>query len=143
MKPQAELMRFEVTFQDGEVVEGRPLGALDTGWNDLPEKPIEKLSYTNPYGDRIALQGYREYNHMVECVQHIGGRPHVTDIYLMGAGRGGDAAGEKVVVYKLTALQKSEDDHVRAGDLSVRVHKRGQEYLGSETWGWRKGVDPQ
>ncbi len=142
-------MRFVVTFEDGEVAEGRPLGSVDTGWNDLPDKPIKKLSYTNPYGDMIVLRGYREYNHMVECVQHMGGRPHVTDVYLMGAsgnGQPGNAAagGDKegdVVVYRLTAFQKSDGDPVQAGDVSVRVHKRGQEYLGSETWGWRKGVE--
>ncbi|MEK7368519.1 MAG: hypothetical protein AABZ62_02540 [Planctomycetota bacterium] len=140
MKPEAELMRFVVTFQDGGVAEGSPLGSLDTGWNNLPDKPIEKLAYTNPYGDQIVLQGYREYNHMVECVQHIGGRPHVTDVYLMGAGRsGGD---DTVVVYKLTAFQKSDNDPFQAGDVSVRVHLRGQEYLGSETWGWRRGIHP-
>ncbi len=131
-------MRFVVTFQDGELVEGATLGSLDTGWNDLPDKPIEKLAYTNPYGDRIVLQGYREYNHMIECVQRIGGRPHVTDVYLMGAGRNGD--DDNVVVYKLTAFQKSDDDTLRVGDVSVSVKKRGEEYLGSETWGWRKGV---
>ena len=139
MKPQAELMRFVVTFQDGEVTEGKPLGALDTGWNDLPDRPIRSLAYVNPYGDRIVLQGYREYNHMVECVQRVGGRPHVTDIYLMGfLHKDGE---DKVVVYKVTAFQRSDDDTLHAGDVIVRTYPRGKEYLDSETWGWRKGVE--
>ncbi|MCP4364050.1 MAG: hypothetical protein GY800_01950 [Planctomycetes bacterium] len=148
MKPQAELMRFVVTLdggqggkdgKDGEVIEGKPLGSLDTGWNDLPESPIRSLAYTNPYGDQILLQGYREYNHMVECVQHVGGRPYVTDVYLMGAVREDDK--DKVIVYKITAFQKTDDDTVHAGDVSVRVYPRGKEYLGSETWGWRRGIE--
>ncbi len=157
MKPQAELMRFVVTLEDeedggdGEVIDGKPLGSLDTGWNDLPDRPIRSLAYTNPYGDRIVLQGYREYNHMVECVQHVGGRPYVTDVYLMGAvreeGEGGNNGEEgndgkdKVIVYKITAFQKTDDDTLHAGDVSVRVYPRGKEYLGSETWGWRRGVE--
>ncbi len=146
MKPQAELMRFVVTFQDGEVAEGKPLGALDTGWNDLPERPIRSLAYTNPYGDRIVLQGYREYNHMVECVQRVGGRPHVTDVYLMGTVRGGEGeegndGKDKVIVYKITSFQSSDDDTLHAGDVTVRAYPRGKEYLDSETWGWRKGVE--
>ncbi|MFQ5863243.1 MAG: hypothetical protein ACE5IC_09010 [Candidatus Brocadiales bacterium] len=140
MKPQAELMRFVVTFQDGEVVEGAPLGSLDTGWNNLPDKPIERLAYTNPYGDQIVLQDYQEYNHMIECVQHMGGRPYVTDIYLMGSRR--NIEDDKVVVYKLTAFQKSDDGFPLVGDVNVRVHPRGKEYLGSETWGWRRGISP-
>lgn len=139
MKPQADLMRFVVTFQDGEVTEGAPLGSTDTGWNGLPDKPIEKLAYTNPYGDQIVLQGYQEYNHMIECVQHIGGRPYVTDIYLMGSRQSSE--GDKVVVYKLTAFQKSDDDSPQAGDVNIRVYPRRKEYFGSETWGWRKGVN--
>ncbi len=154
MKPQAELMRFTVTFdggenekdgKDGEAIEGKPLGSLDTGWNDLPDRPIRSLAYTNPYGDRVVLQGYREYNHMVECVQHVGGRPYVTDIYLMGAvrreGEEGNGDEDKVLVYKITAFQKTDDDTLHAGDVSVRVYPRGKEYLGSETWGWRRGVE--
>ncbi len=129
-----------VTFQDGEVVEGKPLGSPDTGWNDLPDKPIEKLAYTNPYGDQIVLQGYQEYNHMIECVQHVGGRPYVTDIYLMGSRHNGEDDEDRVVVYKLTAFQRSDDDSHQVGDLSVRVYPRGREYLSSETWGWRRGV---
>lgn len=138
MQPDNKLMRFVVHIAKEEglvkVYEGKPLGSLDTGWNELPDKPIMSLAYINPYGDRVVLSDYEEYNHMVECVQRIGGRPHVTDVYLMGA------KGDKVTVYKITAFQEAPDAPVQVGDVTVRVYPRGQEYLGSETWGWRKGI---
>lgn len=128
-------MHFIVHFEDGETVGGKPLGGLDTGWNSLPDKPISRLAYVNPFGDMIVLQGYEEYNHMVECLQPMGGRPYITDVYLMGArGQGG-----KVVVYRLRVFQGSKDDPLQVGDVTVRVCERGREYLDSETWGWRKG----
>lgn len=127
-------MHFIVHFEDGETVQGKSLGGLDTGWNSLPDKPISRLVYVNPFGDMIVLQGYEEYNHMVECLQPMGGRPYITDVYLMGARDG------LVTVYRLRAFQDTSQDAVRVGDVTVRVYPRGKEYLDSETWGWRRGL---
>lgn len=126
-------MHFMIHFEDGEIAIGKPLGSMDTGWNDLPEKPISKLAYMNPYGDLLVLQGYEEYNHMVECLQNMGQRPFIHEVYLMGA------KGGKVVVYRIRVFQKSAEDPIQVGDITVRVTERGKEYLDSETWGWRKG----
>ena len=59
--------------------------AFGTGWRDLPDKPIAKLSLVNPHGDLITLQGYEEYNFMVESLQALGMASYVSDAYLMGA----------------------------------------------------------
>ncbi|HHT9153623.1 MAG TPA: hypothetical protein ACFYEM_08870, partial [Candidatus Hypogeohydataceae bacterium YC40] len=95
MTPRADLMHFIVHFEDGEIAIGKRLGSLDTGWDYLQDKPISKLAYVNPYGDLIVLQGYEEYNHMVECVQDFGQKPRIYEVYLMGVRNG------KVVVYRL------------------------------------------
>ncbi len=134
MTPRADLMHFIVHFEDGEIAIGKPLGSLDTGWDYLPDKPISKLAYVNPYGDLIVLQGYEEYNHMVECVQDFGQKPRIYEVYLMGVRNG------KVVVYRLRTFQKTTEDSIQVGDLLVRVTERGKEYLDSPTWGWRKGI---
>lgn len=150
MTPRADLMHFVVYFEDGSVVQGNPLGSPDTGWNHLPDKPISKLAYINPYGDTIVLQGYQEYNHMLECLMPMGQRPYITDVYLMGAKACSEhsesacsehsESNAQVVVYRLNAFQKTPEDPIQVGDVSVRVCPRGREYLDSETWGWRKGA---
>jgi hypothetical protein len=134
-------MRFIAYLSNGKVMEGKALGTGDTGWRDLPDVPIERLSYVNPYGDTLTLQGYEEYNHMVECVMSVGGVPTIYEVYLMGA------KGGKVVVYRMAvtrrnelALNRSGSGLVQPGDVVVRVVDRGKEYLGTETRGWRKGI---
>ncbi len=134
MTPKPSLMHFIVHFEDGEVRMGKPLGLSDTGWNDLPNKPISRLAYMNPYCDLVVLQGYEEYNHVVDCIQPLGQRPQIHEVYIMGARQG------KVVVYRLQVSQKAMNDPLQLGDLTVRMTERGREYLGSKTWGWKKGV---
>lgn len=134
MQPKAELMHFVAYYEDGSMVPGKPLGSLDTGWQGLPDKPIAKLCYVNPYGDMIVLQGYEEYNQMVECMCMMGEGAKINDVLLMGAKNG------KVTVYRLRAFQRSKDDSPQVGDVTVRVCERGREYCDSESWGWRKGA---
>jgi hypothetical protein len=126
-------MRFIAHLCNGQVVEGKALGTGDTGWRDLPDVPIERLAYVNPYGDTMVLQGYEEYNHIVECVMSVGGVPTIYEVYLMGA------KGDKVVVYRMTVTFKNYA-FVQPGDVIVRVVDRGKEYLETETQGWRKGI---
>lgn len=169
------MIRFIAHFADGEVAEGRPFlnaecgvrsaefksafriphSAFGTGWRDLPDKPIARLSLVNPHGDLITLQGYEEYNFMVENVQALGVASYTTNVYAMGVRNG------KVTVYRVGAgscqrqirlgglapaqnvragVKPAPTNPVQVGDIMVKVTDRGKEYLGAETTGWRKGI---
>jgi len=159
------MIRFIAHFADGEVAEGRPFlnadcgvqnadlnstirnphSAFGTGWRDLPDKPIARLSLVNPHGDLITLQGYEEYNFMVENVQALGVASYTTNVYAMGVRNG------KVTVYRVGAglapaqnvragVKPAPTNPVQVGDIMVKVADRGKEYLGAETTGWRKGM---
>lgn len=119
-------MYFVAHFEN-EVVHGKLLGEPDTGWNGLPDKPIHKLEYVNPYGETIALEGYAEYNHFIEVIQQMGGKPYLAKIFLMGANNG------KVIVHEIML----DEEHL--GKLITRECARGTEYNGEPSWGWRKG----
>ncbi|OHB90353.1 MAG: hypothetical protein A3E19_02525 [Planctomycetes bacterium RIFCSPHIGHO2_12_FULL_52_36] len=127
-------IHFVVHFADGETVVGADLCVCptgNTGWRGLPDKSIAKLSLVNPHGDLLTLQGYEEYNFMVESLQALGQVSYMSDVYVMGARDG------KVVVYRMRASRKSLSDPVQVGDIMVKVADRGKEYLGAETTGWK------
>lgn len=131
-------IHFVVHFADGETVVGADLCVCptgNTGWRDLPDKPIARLSLVNPHGDLITLQGYEEYNFMVESLQALGMASYVSDVYLMGARDG------KVTSYRMRLMRRSLSDPLQVGDITARVMERGKEYLGAETTGWRKGSE--
>ena len=119
-------MHFIAYYED-EIIHGKPIGELGTGWNNLPDKPIRKLEYVNPYGDNIPLEGYAEYNHFVEVIQQMGGKPYLARIFIMGANN------SKVMVHEIML------DEAHLGHVITRECVRGTEYDGEPSWGWRKG----
>ncbi len=123
-------MYFVAYFKD-EVVHGKPLGKPDTGWNSLPGKPIHKFEYINPYGETIVLEGCAEYNHFVEVIQQMGGKPCLARIFLMGASNG------NVTVHEILL------DEAHLGHVITRECVRGTEYDGEPSWGWKKGSKVQ
>jgi hypothetical protein len=122
-------MHFIAYFEDEEVY-GKPLGEPDTGWNSLPDKPIHRLEYINPYGETIVLGGCAEYNHFIEVIQQMGGKPYLEKIFLMGASNG------NVEVHEIML----DEEHL--GQVITRECARGTEYNGEPSWGWRKGLTP-
>ncbi|HHT9124271.1 MAG TPA: hypothetical protein ACFYD6_00465 [Candidatus Brocadiia bacterium] len=119
-------MHFVAYFED-EVICGKPLGEPETGWNNLPDKPVYKLEYVNPYGNNVVLEGFEEYNHFIEVIQQMGGKPYLARIFLMGANNG------KVTVHEIML----DDAHL--GQVITKKCARGTEYDGEPSWGWRRG----
>lgn len=127
-------LRFIAHYRDDFVL-GNPLGHKDSLWTSLPDKPIEALEYTLPYGnDSIKLAGYEEYLHMVEARMFMGGSTIIEHVYLMGR------ISNRVVSYRITILQKTQTDRFKVGDITVRVLDKGKEYRGGMTTGWKTGV---
>ncbi len=124
-------MHFIAHYKD-EIVHGKPLGEPDTGWNNLTDKPIHKLEYVNPYGDNVVLEGCAEYNHFIEAIQQMGGKPYLTRVFLMGSGI--DAISCVCTVHEIML------DEAHLGQVVTKECKRGTEYNGEPSWGWRKGI---
>lgn len=120
-------MHFIAYFEDEEV-SGKSLGEPDTGWNNLPDKPICKLEYVNPYGETIVLDGYAEYNHFIEVIQQMGGKPFLARIFIMGTENG------SVKVHEIML------DEMHLGQVITKECARGTEYNGEPSWGWRRGI---
>ena len=126
-------LRFIAHYAD-ETVKGNPLGNKDSLWTSLPDKPIKALEYTLPHGkDSIKLSGYDEYLHMVEVCMPMGGNAAIEHVYLMGK------TGTTVVSYRITILQKTQNDRYKIGDITVRALESGKEYRGGATAGWLIG----
>lgn len=126
-------LRF-IAHYANETVQGNPLGNRDSLWTSLPDKPIHALEYTLPYGnDSIKLSGYEEYLHMVEVCMPMGGNAMIEHVYLMGK------IGNQVTSYRITILQKTQNDRYKIGDITVRVMEAGKEYRGGATTGWLIG----
>lgn len=127
-------LRF-IAHYENETVQGNPLGNRDSLWTSLPDKPIKALEYTLPHGnDSIKLCGYEEYLHMVEVCMPMGGNAMIEHVYLMGK------IGNLVTSYRITILQKTQNDRYKIGDITVRVLEFGKEYRGGVTTGWRLGI---
>ena len=128
-------LRFIAHYENDETVRGNPLGNRDSLWTSLPDKPIKALEYTLPHGnDSIKLCGYEEYLHMVEVCMPMGGNAMIEHVYLMGK------IGNLVTSYRITILQKTQNDRYKIGDITVRVLEFGKEYRGGVTTGWRLGI---
>lgn len=127
-------MYFIARYDGGVEVRGNRLGNPDTGWGSLPNKPISSLEYILPYGDRLVLEGYEEYIHMIEAFQQMGSRPIISNVFLMGKKNG------LVTSYRITMFQAQKDDRYKVGDITVRCTKEGKEYHGDAVYGWRKGM---
>lgn len=115
---------FKITFADMSIEEGK---STDGSWKTLKStEPILKLEYSYTYSKKLVLQGYEEYNHLVEKQAIIGqSEAVITKIFVMG--------------------RRAEVADVFTIDLKTRqVTKKtvalGQEYQGQETTGWRPGV---
>ena len=125
-------MHFVAHFE-GKKVNGNGIGNPETGWKSLPDKPLTALEYILPYGDRLILEGYEEYIHMLEVFQQMGQQPIISNIFLMGKRNG------YVTSYRITVFQAKKDDRYKVGDITVRKVRSGKEYYGDSVSGWRKG----
>lgn len=117
-----------IKFTDGEIVQGG-------GWNTLPNKPIQKIAFTEK-DKKIILQGYESYNHLREHVYAVinpedKGGTFIRAIYLIGKD------GDSVTVIKYNTM---------TNEITQSFGLIGQEYNGRPSTGWKKGsptLNPQ
>lgn len=127
-------MLYQVSFGDKSTFEGGN-SYKKTKWNEIPDKPIKKISFALPDGNLFTLSGYEAYNHMVEATQDVYGSNKFTlrYQYFMGKIKG------KVVSFRMSLFQ-TRDSKYKVGDITRREYPFGQEYAGKATKGWKKGI---
>jgi len=72
---------FKLYFEDNTIFEGKSIPKSD--WSKAPDKKIIGMEYTLGDQTRI-LEGYKQYNHLVENYAIIGGGTGIRAVYLMG-----------------------------------------------------------
>ena len=126
-------MLYQVIFDDKSTFNGGN-SYKNTGWNNMPDKPIKQISFSLPDGNLLTLRGYEAYNHFIEATQDVYGSNKFTlrYQYLMGKING------KVVSFRISLFQ-TKDSKYKIGDITRREYPFGQEYTGKATKGWKKG----
>jgi hypothetical protein len=115
---------YKVYFIDGtEFQGGEP---QDSKWNEIPDKPIQKLEY-QLVKIPVILENFEAYNHIVEKVQFV------------------NKAGNKIT--KLILMAKKRDKvyqliyDFEKGKAFKAQTLWGKEYLNNPVTGWKKGVE--
>lgn len=113
---------FKAYFIDGTTFEGRSLP--DSQWNEMPDKPIEKLEYffTNK---KLIFEGYREYNHLFENKGGIGMPVKKTKLFLMGREE------NRTCIATFDLMERK---------LYLTYTHIGHEYSNQILGGWKKGI---
>ena len=114
---------YKINFEDGTEFQGGPVG--ESKWNDMPKKWIKSLTYTIK-DKEILLEGFEEYNHIVEHVNFI--QKHgklISQLILMGK-KNND-------VYKVIL-------NFSTGKVSQEKCLYGTEYNGRKVLGWKNGI---
>jgi|SRR3972149_5807686 len=110
---------FIIEYTDGTQFQGNP---LESDWVKIDaSKSIKKLTYT--FGNSgVILEGYSEYNHLLECVAL--GQKGITAILLMG--RMEDKT--EIIIFDLKRNQ-----------LYKKITTKYEEYGNQILNGWQKG----
>jgi len=114
---------FKLTYEDGSDFNGK---SIDGSWNKAPNGKLSKLEYQYTYSKRLLLQGYKEYNHLVEKIAVIGKKePIISRIFIMGRGE----AYTDIFIIDL-----------RTRNVTKTQSPIGQEYNGQVINGWKEGL---
>lgn len=95
-------------------------------WNEIPNKPIKKISY-NLLNHTIIFEEYEAYNHLVEKVQFIlnNNQAAIGKIFLM--------AKKNNIVYTIIFDLFNKK-------IYQETYEFGREYYGGSTSGWKQGI---
>jgi hypothetical protein len=95
-------------------------------WNEIPNKPIKKISY-NLLNHTIIFEEYEAYNHLVEKVQFIlnNNQAAIGKIFLM--------AKKNNIVYTIIFDLFNKK-------IYQETYEFGKEYYGGSTSGWKQGI---
>lgn len=100
--------------------------STDGSWKKAPDVPIVKMEYYYTMTRKLVLQGYKEYNHLVEKMAIVG--------------------TNETILSKIFVMGRTETEtHIFTIDLRSRrvsssVVPIGQEYNGQVISGWKPGV---
>jgi len=116
---------FTVIFKDKTMYEGNTT-YQETGWLQIPNKPIASIVYRLPDFNHLVLSNYDHYFHMVTCMMDItGDRRGISTIQhacLMGVRCG------KVDSYRITLLELLNGRY-RLGDIVKRSFKINSPFI--------------
>ena len=103
---------FTVIFKDLTTYRGGDYS--NSGWLDIPNKPIKRIIYQLPNGDSLVLNGYDSYFHMTEAVTDLSGkkrgRTKLEFDYIMGKKNG------IITYYKISLINGNIDKRVYRED---------------------------
>jgi hypothetical protein len=122
-------MNYTLTFDDGVVYNSPDIRRKDPGWASeygAKRTGIRELTMRLPNGQALKLKGFEAYNFFVEASQALGGGGAKISAFCFC----GRWAGY-VVVYRID---------MKTGQIIKRMAMDGQEYFGSATRGWRRGL---
>ncbi len=122
-------MHYELKFEDGIKYISPDIRSNDPGWateSGAKQKGITKLSVKILKDRVLILQDFEKYNFFVEASQPFNsGKARIEKFYFLGASKG------YVAVWSIDFTTKQ---------ITKRVTIEGEEYNGTPTKGWRKGV---
>ena len=113
---------YKITFIDNKTFEGGNI--TNSKWNLMPLKPIKSLEY-HLMGQKILLQGYEAYNHLIERTVMLGRGERINKLILM-------AKKEENILKLIFNFTKNK--------FKYDVAEFGKEYRGQSTTGWKEGI---
>jgi hypothetical protein len=116
---------FSIVYNDETTFEGGTV--LDSKWNDII-KPIKSLTY-HLGNISIYLEGYKEYNHILEITTILNSnQPFISKILLLAYD------GNKVIIFKFDLIKQTFNKVIRIKD---------REYNKKPASGWKRGTTIQ
>ena len=123
-------MQYKITFIDGVVYTSPDIRSKDPGWET--ERKVKNIAIKNltillPNNQTLLLVNFEKYNFFVEATQIFGGiqGANINAFFFCGAWQ------NHVVIWEI---------NFRTKQVLKRVAKEGEEYNGTATRGWRKGL---
>ena len=126
---------FIVIFKDSTSYIGKT-NYSDTGWKNIPDKPIKRIFFKLVDDNYICLEGYEKYNRITEATKDINGKRAgivtIQYMYFMGL------KNNIVTSYRssLHEGQKGKDKFMK-GDITRREYEFGKEWYNGATSGWK------
>jgi len=113
---------YTVIFEDGSNYLGG--NYQNTGWMDIPNKPIKRIIYSLPNGDNLVLNGYDEYFHYIEVTQNImgknSGKMRLESANILGL------KNNIVTSYKIALFQNSEH---KIGEIKKEIFNKNDKKI--------------
>ena len=108
---------FIVLFTDNDIYYGKK-DYFNSGWKEIPKKPIKKIFFRIPTGDFLVLSEYEEYGRFTEVTKIVSGqnvgKTQLEYFYVLGK------RNEKIIEYKINIL---------TGNTEVKIYDEDSQYI--------------